>query len=141
MDGQGAAAAIEESDEPAERTPSPVGPPGLLPPSVGRVSSRVLPESLPSAEWDVGPAPGGRRAPQKTNAFAVVSLLSSLLWLGFIGSLVGVVTGHIARAEIAGARGGERGDALALAGLVVGYIGLATVVLVILLLALAGLRP
>ncbi len=55
---------------------------------------------------------------------AIISLVSGILgWtaLPFIGSLVAVITGHLARAEIR--REPERldGDGMAVAGLVLGY--------------------
>ncbi|GHD06003.1 DUF4190 domain-containing protein [Zhihengliuella salsuginis] len=52
--------------------------------------------------------------PQPTNTFAILSLIFSF----FIG-VMGVVFGHLARAQIR--RTGEAGDGLALAGLVIGY--------------------
>lgn len=56
---------------------------------------------------------------ERTNALAVLSLV-----LGIIGVwVVPVVLGHIARAQIR--RTGERGDGMAIAGLILGYVLLA----------------
>lgn len=55
--------------------------------------------------------------PPKTNTLAVVSLVSA-----FFISLVAVITGHIALGQIK--RTGESGRGLALAGVVLGYLGL-----------------
>jgi hypothetical protein len=62
---------------------------------------------------------------------AVVSLVAGALQIGlwFIGPIVAVVTGHIARRQIR--RTGETGSGMALAGLILGYIGLAINVLAI----------
>jgi hypothetical protein len=62
-------------------------------------------------------------AAAKTNVLAIVSLVTSIL--GF--SLVGIITGHIGLSQIK--KTGEAGSGLAIAGLVIGYISLAAVVL------------
>jgi hypothetical protein len=55
-----------------------------------------------------------------------VSLVVSLALWG-IGSILGVIFGHIALRQIAST--GEQGRGLAIAGLVLGYVGLATLIL------------
>lgn len=67
-------------------------------------------------------APPARR----TNVLAIVSLIASIagmviVW--FIGSVVGVICGHISLNQIK--RTGEEGRGLAVAGLIIGYIGIA----------------
>ncbi len=60
----------------------------------------------------------------RTSNFAIVSLVSGILgWtiLPFIASIVAIVTGHMARAEIRRSAGTMEGDGLAVAGLVLGY--------------------
>jgi hypothetical protein len=68
---------------------------------------------------------------------ALVSLctgIASWVVIPIIGGVVAVVTGHIARREIR--QTGEQGDGFAVAGLVLGYLHLATAALVILFLLL-----
>lgn len=65
------------------------------------------------------------------NPLAVVSLIASILPL----QLVGVITGHIALAQIK--RTGDRGHGLALAGVIVGYVGGALTLIVGVLSAIA----
>jgi hypothetical protein len=63
-----------------------------------------------------------------TSTLAVVSLVFGILgWslLPAIGSVVAVITGHLARSEIRNAQGGMEGDGMAVAGLVLGYVMLA----------------
>lgn len=65
-----------------------------------------------------------------SNVLAVLALVFGLLG----GGLVAVVLGHLARGQIR--RTGERGDGMAIAGLVLGYLGLAVVL--VYLVAVAG---
>lgn len=72
---------------------------------------------------------------QKTNTLAIVSLV-----LAFVVSLGAVICGHIALSQIK--KTGEQGRGLAIAGLVLGYIGLVAgliwIIAVIALFATAG---
>ena len=82
------------------------------------------------------PAPyntGAAVAPQqKTNTMAIVSLIGA-----FFVSLVGIICGHIALKQIR--ETGEGGRGLAMAGLIIGYIGLAIgIIWVIVLFATMG---
>ena len=73
-------------------------------------------------------APNG----QKTNVLAIVSLVSS-----FFISIVGIITGHIALSQIK--KTGEQGRGLAIAGLIIGYIGLVVgIILAIVWFAIIG---
>ncbi|RZU62701.1 DUF4190 domain-containing protein [Zhihengliuella halotolerans] len=74
---------------------------------------------LVSPHEPIGHTPDGRPlypAPQvrPTNTFAILALIFS-----FFVAILGVVFGHLARAQIR--RTGEAGDGLALAGLIIGY--------------------
>ena len=59
---------------------------------------------------------------QRTNRTAIWSLILSIVWLGGLGSLAGIVLGFSARRRIA--ETGERGASLALAGIVAGVLTL-----------------
>lgn len=67
-------------------------------------------------------------AAAKTNTLAIISLVTSILWGT---ALVGVITGHIALSQIK--RTGESGRGLALAGVVIGYVGIGSALLGIIL--------
>jgi hypothetical protein len=58
-----------------------------------------------------------------TNGYAIASLVLGILWLFWIGSVLAVIFGHIALNQVH--RNGQSGRGLAIAGLVLGYIGLA----------------
>jgi hypothetical protein len=71
---------------------------------------------------------------RSTSALAVISLVFGILgWLPVpvFGSIVAIVTGHLARAEIRRDPQGTEGDGMAVAGLVLGYSALAVCVLAI----------
>ncbi|WP_202844723.1 DUF4190 domain-containing protein [Luteimonas saliphila] len=65
---------------------------------------------------------------RQTSALAITSLISGILgWtlVPWIGSIVAIVTGHLARGEIRREPERMEGDGLAIAGLVLGYAMLA----------------
>jgi hypothetical protein len=81
---------------------------------------------------------------RQTSTLAVVSLVFGILgWslLPFLGSLVAVVCGHMARGEIRRAQGALEGDGMAVAGLVLGYlvIGLSVLAVLAVILFFGGL--
>ena len=68
---------------------------------------------------------------QPSSSMAVISLIAGILGLTlfpFIGSIVAVATGMMARREIKEADGALGGEGLATAGLVLGWIGVALTV-------------
>jgi hypothetical protein len=113
------------SDQGGWTPPPPPGPP---------------PPGAPPAAPPSGPYPGAAGGwgavpytpPRRTNPLAIVSLVAGCAqFLGFcvIASLVAIVTGHIARRQIK--RSGEQGAGLALAGVILGYLGIVLVALAI----------
>ena len=81
-----------------------------------------------------GYAAQGYAAPAPANnTMALISMVAGILgWtmLPFIGSVAAVITGHMARKEIA--RTGQPGSGMALAGLILGYamVGLAALLII-----------
>lgn len=73
------------------------------------------------------------------SVLAIVSLIAGILGLFFFGSLVAVICGHIARSNIRASQGTQTGDGMALAGLILGYLGLGLTVLVFFVMMIAGL--
>lgn len=71
---------------------------------------------------------------RETNTLSIVSLIFGILgwsFLPLVGSLVAIVTGHIARGEIRRAAARPQGDGLAVAGLVLGYVAIVSALLFI----------
>ena len=72
---------------------------------------------------------------KETSVTAMVSLVSGILgWtvVPFIGAVVAVITGHIARSEIRNNPATKEGDGLALAGVILGWTNIAVWILAIL---------
>ena len=59
--------------------------------------------------------------PQRTNGLAIASMVLGILWLYWIGSILALVFGYIARNQIR--ERGESGGGMATAGIVLGWIG------------------
>ncbi len=104
--------------------PPPAPPPGWQPPA------------QPGWPPPPGPRPYGDYAPtRRTNPLAIISLVFGcvqFVFCFFVGAVVAVITGHIARGQIK--RNDEAGGGLATAGLILGYVGIGLT-----LLAAAGL--
>lgn len=58
----------------------------------------------------------------KISGKAIASLVLSLLWIYGVGSILAIIFGHIARSEIKNSNGRLKGDGIALAGLIIGYL-------------------
>jgi len=74
-----------------------------------------------------------------TSTMAITSLVAGLIsWvlLPWIGAIVAIITGHMARSEVRKSNGAIEGDGLALAGLILGYIQIGLTVLGIIALFL-----
>ena len=69
----------------------------------------------------------------KTNKLAVTSMVLGILWLWWLGSVVAIVLGHISLTQIRQSNGAQDGRGMAIVGLVLGYLGLATFVISLLL--------
>ena len=68
---------------------------------------------------------------RSTNGLAVASMVLGILWIYWIGSILALVFGFVARQQIK--QRGEAGDGMAIAGIVLGCVGLGTLLLVLLL--------
>ena len=73
----------------------------------------------------------GWAPPQRTNGLAIASMVLGIVWLYWIGSVLALVFGYVARKQIR-----ERGDAgggMAIAGIVLGWVGVGILVLFLLI--------
>lgn len=82
------------------------------------------------SEVSQAPAPSAP-APTKTNGLAVASLVLGITWLYWLGSILALVFGYIAKGQIDRSGRQEGGRGLAVAGIVLGWVGIAILILVI----------
>jgi len=73
--------------------------------------------------YSAGRYPAGGQPDSGTNGLAIASLVLGIVWLAGLGSLLAVIFGNVARGQIKTTR--QAGNRLAIAGLVLGYLGLA----------------
>ena len=105
---------------------------------VPMTSDQALPPNYgaPNPQYPSPPLQPGMPGPLYLEPPLSPMALSSLIFgivglvgLPLIGSIVAVVLGHLSRNEIRRSQGQIRGDGLALAGLILGYIGIALIVI------------
>ena len=68
---------------------------------------------------------------QRTSWMAIASLVLGILWIYWIGSILALVFGYLAKKEIDNDRAGMSGRGMAIAGIVLGWTGVATLVITI----------
>ncbi len=101
----------------------------LLPPPIPTVPS--YPSGYPP-----GMPPPPTFGPPPVNGLAIASLISSLVLC--IGSIPGVIMGHMSLARIDRSQGAEGGRGIALAGTIIGWIGVAILTLIVVGIIAAG---
>jgi hypothetical protein len=67
----------------------------------------------------------------KTNGLAIAAMVLGILWLYWVGSVLAVIFGHIALNQINAAGGTQQGRGMAIAGVVLGWIGIGILLIVI----------
>ncbi|WP_158545848.1 DUF4190 domain-containing protein [Blastococcus sp. TF02A-30] len=65
--------------------------------------------------------------PRRTNGMAVASMVLGILWLYWIGSILALVFGYVAKQQIR--QRGDSGSGMATAGIVLGWVGIGFLVL------------
>lgn len=84
------------------------------------------PYGAPAPQQPYGYAPTAYPAQQQTNTMAIVALVGS-----FFIPLVGIICGHISLNQIK--KSGEQGRGLAMAGLIIGYVYTALIVVFVII--------
>ncbi len=64
------------------------------------------------------------RGPGRTSGFAIAALVLSILWIGGVGSVLGLIFGILALGEIDRSQGSVRGSAIASWSIALGVLGL-----------------
>lgn len=68
-----------------------------------------------------------------TNGMAIASLVLGILWMWWLGSILALIFGYTAKKQIAQSGGLQQGGGLATAGIVLGWIGVASLCFFLLL--------
>jgi hypothetical protein len=98
--------------------PQPYGQPAYQPPA----GAYPAPYGQPPYGYPYAP-------PQRTNGMAIAAMVLGILWLYWVGSILALVFGYIARNQIR--ERNEAGAGMATAGIVLGWIGVGFLVLAI----------
>lgn len=70
---------------------------------------------------------------QRTNSMAIASLILGILWLFWIGSLMALAFGYAGLRQIKTSGGAQTGRGIAIAGIILGWFGVAMLALIIIL--------
>jgi hypothetical protein len=79
----------------------------------------------------------GYSPPAKTNGLAIAAMVLGILWLYWLGSILALIFGYVAKNQIDNSRGQEGGRGMAIAGIVLGWVGVA-ILSIIIIAALAA---
>jgi hypothetical protein len=82
-----------------------------------------------AATYGYGQAAPAYTGPRTTNALAVTSMILGIVWIFWLGSVLAIIFGHIALNQINHSHGAQGGRGMAIAGLVLGYVGIGFLVL------------
>ena len=110
-------------DPPPYPAPASMPPPGSYPPP-----------PYPPGYGTHGYGPAPPMGPS-TNGFSIAALVLGIVWVFGIGSILAVIFGFVARKQITQSGGRQSGGGMALAGIILGFVGIAGLVLWIVLLA------
>jgi hypothetical protein len=132
------------SDWPPAEPPAP--PPGPPAPGWWLASDGKYypPEQAPAAQVPPAPvfsayAPYGAPVVQTaTNGLAIASMVLGILWLWWVGSILALVFGYVAKGQIDRSAGRQTGRGMAIAGIVLGWIGVAVLAIVIVFAVTVG---
>lgn len=133
---------------PAEPPPLPPGSPGpgwwlasdgsWYPPEQAPGTQVPPPPGAFTAYSPYGAPYGSPYVQATTNGMAIASMVLGILWLYWVGSILALVFGYVAKSQIDRSAGRQKGRGMAIAGIVLGWIGVATAVLVVVLVVAFG---
>jgi hypothetical protein len=113
-------------------------PTGGRPAELPASSAAPVPYGQPQHYPAQYPAAGPPVVAVKTNGFAIASLVLGILWIYWIGSILALVFGMVAKNQIDRSGGYEQGRGMAIAGIVLGWVGIGFLLLFILFFGIAG---
>lgn len=112
--------------------PPPPPPGGYPPPPPPDPGEGPWPQ-LPQQPWPQQ-TPYGQPPPSRsTNGLAIASMVLGIVWVWWVGSLLALIFGYIALRQIKRSNGWQQGRGMAIAGVVLGWVGVGTLVLFVVL--------
>lgn len=105
----------------AAQPPEPIGGgmPGYVP----------APQGLAAA----APQPAASGVQKTTNGLAIAAMVLGIVWVYWVGSVLALIFGYIAKGQIRNSDGRQGGNGMAIAGIVLGWVGIGTLTLIIVL--------
>jgi hypothetical protein len=79
------------------------------------------------------PAPAAAAAPRSTNGLAIAAMVLGIVWVYWLGSILALIFGYVAKGQINQSAGRQAGKGMAIAGIVLGWVGVGTLLLCIVL--------
>ena len=74
---------------------------------------------------------------RSTNGLAIAAMVLGIVWVYWVGSILALVFGYVAKGQIDQSGGRQGGKGMAIAGIVLGWVGIGTLVLCIVAFAVA----
>jgi Domain of unknown function (DUF4190) len=71
-----------------------------------------------------------------TNGLAIAAMVLGIVWVYWVGSILALIFGYIARRQIK--QRGQNGDGMAIAGIVLGWVGIASLIVIIIVAIVAA---
>ena len=98
----------------------------------------ALPGYLPVPETRPGAQLPAAAPPKSTNGLAIAAMVLGILWVYWIGSILALIFGYVAKGQIDAAGGAQGGRGMAIAGIVLGWVGVGVLLLGIVALAVGS---
>jgi hypothetical protein len=86
---------------------------------------------VPVPQQVPGPAPVAAAVPipKSTNGLAIASMVLGILWIYWLGSILALIFGYVAKGQIDQSAGRQGGRGMAIAGIVLGWVGVGVLAL------------
>jgi hypothetical protein len=97
-------------------------------PGVQTAGSFPPPANVPGTGYPVSPT-------RTTNGYAIASMVLGILWVWWLGSLLALIFGYVAKSQIDQSNGMQSGRGMAIAGIILGWVGVGFLVLLFIGLA------
>jgi Domain of unknown function (DUF4190) len=108
------------------------------PSGLSTAATDALPGYLPVPEKQPGAQLPAAAPPKSTNGLAIASMVLGILWVYWIGSILALIFGYVAKGQIDAAGGTQGGRGMAIAGIVLGWVGIGVLMLGIVALAVGS---